>query len=71
MLRERLKQILRDAAGLEAGAEVLLEASPKPDLGDYASNLPLALAKERGVSPMRQKFPMAWFPESLPPLRGF
>ena len=31
----------------------MLEASPKPDLGDYASNLPLALAKERGVSPMK------------------
>ena len=52
MLRERLKRILREAASLDAGADFSLDAPPKAEYGDYASNLPLGLAKALGKNPM-------------------
>src|SRR3989344_2886089 len=51
MLREKLRGILEEAAG-ETGLAFSLVAPPRPDQGDYATNLPLVLAKVRGQNPM-------------------
>ncbi len=52
MLREQLKRILREAAGLDAGADFSLDAPPKPEYGDYATNLPILLAKKKEKNPL-------------------
>ena len=51
MLREKLRGILEEATG-ETGLAFSLVAPPRPDQGDYATNLPLVLAKVRGQNPM-------------------
>ncbi|MBI2096668.1 MAG: arginine--tRNA ligase, partial [Candidatus Sungbacteria bacterium] len=52
MLRARLKRILQEAAGIDAVADFSLDAPPKTEYGDYATNLPLVLAAKDKQDPM-------------------
>ena len=52
MLRKQLIEVLRNAAGIPADISFSLEAPPRPELGDYATNLPLVLAKKEKRNPM-------------------
>ena len=61
MLKNKLKSLLLQAAqeaqkkGIcPPGAlpEIVIEHPPSPDLGDYASSLPLKLARGAGIKPM-------------------
>lgn len=51
MLKPELEKILLHAAG-NPTANFSFEAPPQSEFGDYATNLPLVLAKERGISPI-------------------
>lgn len=52
MLREKLKRILIEASGAAEGILFSLEVPPRPEYGDYATNLPLSVAKASGKNPM-------------------
>lgn len=52
MLKDALIKLLRNTAHINDSIQFSLEAPPQSEYGDYATNLPLVLAKERGASPM-------------------
>lgn len=52
MLRSQIKNSIARAADLPADVAFSLEAPPKPEYGDFATNLPMMLAKREGKNPM-------------------
>lgn len=52
MLKDALIQVIRQAADIDNNIAFSFDAPPQPEFGDYATNLPLILAKERSISPM-------------------
>lgn len=52
MLKDSILRLIRNAAGIDDAVAFSFEASPQPEFGDYATNLPLALGALRGISPM-------------------
>lgn len=52
MIRQVIKEIIRRCADVPADLDFSLEFPPTLALGDYATNLPLLLAKQQGKKPM-------------------
>ncbi|MBI2054760.1 MAG: arginine--tRNA ligase [Candidatus Sungbacteria bacterium] len=52
-MREKLRNILKKIAGIGDDIQFSLSEPPRPEYGDYATNLPLVLAKDRKENPMK------------------
>lgn len=50
MIRGKIREILKQAAGTDSSFS--LETPPRPEFGDYATNLPMVIAKKTKENPM-------------------